>query len=503
MPIVYETPGPVAAMGDVGLRQAQLDAQRSRALAAAASHGSGDGGGGGGGRQYGGAVPYDTGIQDAIQFRDTMQFQQAKATQDNARAYGLQAMEGDQRITQQNNQAVLQAQLHEVELSQQERMRLQRLKNAVGEVSNDPTLTDEQKSDYLQQIKYNVHPLQDRLAKEKLSQDKMVKEQLAEKHQWQAAAEKSRLDILGRSAADRTSWIPDNVILSNIVADITKNVGPQLELVMGSQAAKKTIADMAEQQALLQGLGTHAYLQPDGKLVPIKGDTNGDGKPDNGSTGGGKPGADHPTGLSPTDYMKAVGEATAQAHKEASLSKTGEGSIKTSARPELQDAVTFNKRVGDIMQDVYGLPRNFNDYNAQKPTGQTKDYKSPFAKPAAAAATPPSSQAKDNKTFAVEQISQKAAEVEHMTGISDDEKFAVKTLLKKSQDILSAHPVKKDRPKEVEAELLSIAQNYDKIMSKAKPAEMRPAAPSPPPETPWWRKASDFFGGGDATAPGN
>lgn len=373
MPIVYETEAPVAAAASIYDRLA-----RHRQLVGEGYGGGGGGGGGGRGYQYGN-VPYDTGIQDAIQARDQMQFAQQRQAQNTQAGYDQQRMQTEGAMAQDAQRFQLQAQLHDVELSQQERMRLQRLKNSIGEVQNDPTLTEEEKNDFTSQLKYNIDPLQRRLAQEKLSQEKMVKESMAEQKQAQAALEKQRQDIMAKSVADRVSFIPDATQLAKIAEDYTKNVGPHLTALYGPDAAQKIIGQMAQQEALKQGLGSHAYLQPDGKLTPMHGEVGASGELDKSGKGSkGDGGVDHPSGLGPQDYMKAREHAIGQLQREQAMTKENEFGQKQPRYPELDTPEGYQKRLKELMG---GLPADYSEYNAAKPAQKTKGYQSRFAAP--------------------------------------------------------------------------------------------------------------------------
>lgn len=489
MPIVYETPAPVAAAA--GVYQA-LEARNARDRRFAAA---GGGGGGGGGRGYSyGSVPYDTGIQDAIQFRDSLQFGQQRQAQDTQAGYDRQRMAIEGEMAQDRQRFQLQAELHGVELSQQERMRLQRLKNSVGEVSSDPTLSDQEKADFISQIKYNIDPLQRRLAQEKLSQEKIVKESMAEQRQAQAAFEKQRLDIMAKTVADRVQFIPDSTQLAAVVEDFTKNVGPPLTAMFGADVAKRMIGEMAQQEALKQGLGTHAYLQPDGKLMPMKGE-NPDGSPSSGSRG--KAASDHPSGLTQQDYLKAVEQATAQATREAGMTTTDELGVKKPVRPDLQDVNNLNKRVGDILADVYGLPRNFNEFNAGRAAQTPKGYQSRFKPPEAAKPVAAAASNNDPKPFewSKPETPEQKIQVQNFNGLFDKiralpsgpERDTAASALSEAQSMLMKGKIKEPADRQKFEELIRTASGV--VKSGVEQETKRTVASNPPQQSTigaWW-----------------
>ncbi len=199
MPIVYESAAPIGLAENIYNTAAQREAAlRSREFALQQAQVSNRGGGGGG---------YDDGggMQAAINNRDSNQIRtQAENDQYNVvsagQVFGAQAAQA-----QQKQGYALQAQLQQVELTQTENMRLARLKNAVGDVSNDASLSAEEKSAMITHLKTGIDPLQHRQAAQKIAADQQLKEQEAAKFQWQAAAEKALAEGRGKNASDRQS----------------------------------------------------------------------------------------------------------------------------------------------------------------------------------------------------------------------------------------------------------------------------------------------------------
>lgn len=355
MPITYESAAPVAAFGSVYAEAARIAAQQRNAqLAAAAMQGGGYGGSHGG--------TYDTGMQDAINHRDDLQFAMARSAADSAVSQRDVFAAGAAR-EQQAQHFQLEAQLQSLQLTQQETMRLARMKNAIGDVQNDPSLSAEEKADMTIQLKTGIDPLAARQAKAKLALDQQLKEQQAEQFKFHAATEKARLDALGKSPADRTGFVPDPTHLAAIAEDIQKNV----KYIPGvGPPPPEMVQQMAVQEAMRQGLGTHVLTHADGKETIISGP--GSKSHDASSTGGKIGGADHPSGLSPMEYLKAREQAEAQAHKEQQLTTIGDDLGKKPVHP--QSIEWKNERTRQIMQAM-GLPQDMNEYNKQRTSGKT------------------------------------------------------------------------------------------------------------------------------------
>lgn len=223
-------------------RQAQQEfALRAQALAQQ----------GGGGYRGGGSD-----IQDAINHRDDAQRQ---SDQFNAQLNtGIQRdqYEAQSQANLQQSRFQLQAQLQDVELSQQEKMRLQRMKNAVGEVSADPSLTDDEKSDMILQLKTGIDPFQHRIATQKLAQEKLVKDQMVELSQAKTGVEQANAKFRTNSFDDNQRYIPNPSSLAQFVEDeLTAN--PDLP---PAEAEKR-----ARERAIREGAYTHWTQTAPGK----------------------------------------------------------------------------------------------------------------------------------------------------------------------------------------------------------------------------------------------
>ncbi len=448
MPVAYETPAPIGAIASASQAMARRQAQ----VAAAARAGGGGGGG------VGGGIPYDTGIQDAISGRDRLQFAQQAHTDEVQQRYQLAQFGHDSAMVQQQGRFELQAQLHDVELSQTERMRLQRLNNALGMVAADPNLSEQDKADYVSQIKYDIDPLKRRLAQEKLQQEKMVKESIAEQKTFQAAHEKQRLDIMAKTGADRHVFIPDTQALSQIADDISKN------LPGGMILSNEEISKMAHQEAINQNLGSSFIIQPDGKLEAVKPEGGA------GAAGKGKGSADHPLGITTEDFNKMYADVVSHIDKRLSTKKKTDIGGEEFAFP--QDPETRKRMISDELDARRQALEEFTKQSTAKPKGYQSRFK-PKEKPqgmAAAAApdAPPGGGAPAPVPIAA--LDDDAGRIQKSSAITDDEKLAAQFMLRKAKEIAKKYPdmTSKDVPDEVKKELKAIGENYEKIISKVK-----------------------------------
>lgn len=107
-----------------------------------------------------------------------------------------------------------QADLNETELSQQEKMRLARLKNSLGEIAADPTLTNDEKNEFAAQLKYKISPLEMRMTKQKMDMDRITKESMVEAKQMETAIFQQRLKAATGNASDLFHWEPDEDFLA-------------------------------------------------------------------------------------------------------------------------------------------------------------------------------------------------------------------------------------------------------------------------------------------------
>jgi hypothetical protein len=341
MPIEYESPAPIAAAAAIYQRLAN----RGYGVNVPPAFGGGGYGGGHGG--YGGGPNW---MQAAINHRDDSQFAQEQATaatQVQARDQFAQ----EQENSRQQQQFQLQAQLHDIELSQQERMRLVRMKNAVGEVSADPTLSDGEKAEMIAQLKTGISPLQTRLAKEKLQQEQLLKNSMAEEHAAKAMMFQNTIKLQSAKFDDRTYYHVDPPTLSKITDDILRQ-HPELQ----GRASPDEITEMARKEAMRQGLGTMMYQHEAGKWKPMSEDM-----PTHVS--GGKGEFSHPTGLQPTDYIKALDHAQKVIDDKAKETVTDDVGNKKPAHPELQDLAVRQQKVQEYLKQA-GLPSSFEEYKA-------------------------------------------------------------------------------------------------------------------------------------------
>lgn len=368
MAIVYESAAPIALAGNIYSQAAQRAAEDRQAQinASQASRGSG----GGGNNAY--VMPtLDTGIQDAVNQRDRLQFQRESSylqrddqtldrfaradlqTQQLAAADARQRQQEMAEKAQMEQRFRLQAELQQTELTQQEKMRLQRMKNAVGEVSNDPSLADDEKAAIITQLRTGINPLEQRLAKQRISAVEQEKNQLAERHQAAAALDNQRLKVMSATADQRQVFYPDPQALADITADITDSFGAMARFV-----PENKIAEMAKQEAIKQGLGQHGVIQPDGKIEFTK-EASGPG-----GRAGGKPGvAATPTGYTEDKFIATYNAVIKEIDARARATQTGpDGFSKVPAEPDLHGSTTEEndakrgKAVAARMEALTGYP---------------------------------------------------------------------------------------------------------------------------------------------------
>lgn len=374
MPIVYESPAPIAAFGAVSQQAAQNDV-RARQVAAAASAFS-QGGGFGGTR---GRSVYDDGdnIQAAIFGRDQMQFNRERDAIDRSVSQ-TEKFRADSEMARDRQRFQLQAELQQTELSQQENMRLARMKNAVGEVQADASLSDEDKADLMIQLRTGIDPLQHRLAKQRLAMDQQEKEARTEQYQQMAALRKEEAAVTAKTADERMSFLPDPRALAEIAEDIKAN----LPFIPGVGAPPaEMVAKMAHQEAMRQGLGAYKFQSGYGKWddVDFDGET-GKGKAVSGKV---RDAQAHPSGMSAEQFLKMHEDARSEALKEQARKDPVSGNF---LNP--QDNSWTEDRIGQI---VGRHKKALAEYNSQRPAPAEnaaggKRYKSRFAKPEPAAA---------------------------------------------------------------------------------------------------------------------
>ncbi len=361
MPISYEAPQPFseAISYNYGrLQQRERDEARSVAS-------------GGGGRGYGGGGSGgDSDIQAAINNRDANAmragiFLSDRDTQVNRDVFSQQAQALGQR-----DRFELQAQLQEVELSQQEKVRLSRMKNAVGEVSADPNLSAEEKSEMILQLKTGIDPYENRLKKQRVAQEQLVKEQMVEQRRAQTALAEEELAVHAKKMEDRTAFVPDPVALAEIAADMRANM-PHAAMI-----PQELIMQMAKQEAMVQGLGTQFFQKSAREWQPMT-----EPKADGGAAGGKSAGV-HPTlRITAQDYMKRRDAIIADVRKDAALTRDQDGT-KVPVDPYIQDPKGVGDRVAERLVGD-GLPLNLAEFNAgfQAPEKTGKSgYKSKFGK---------------------------------------------------------------------------------------------------------------------------
>lgn len=362
MPIVYESPAPIGIAANTydrtTLLQQQLLAQQLRH-----SQTDGYGGGPGGGNRGGGSD-----IQAAINNRDQMQAQQNQA---NFAANGVsqsQVYASQSQAAQQQQAAQLQAQLQQTELTQSENMRLTRMKNAIGDVQNDPTLSTEEKNNYTMQLRTGIDPMEKRQQLANLKAQELLNTSKSNENDQQTAFKNRSLKISAMAAPDRRVFSADPAALASIVSDL-KSVHPEM--------SQEDAGKLAQETALAQNLGVHGTLQPDGK---IEYDThlNPDGTPigkggasGSGSSGGG---SGSPGQLDLKQWLDLRKHAEDAIRAKGTEKKDSDiPGIKVDKHPELADAAEFSKAVIQHLRDMK-VPATFDEFQGQQKPQEKKGY---------------------------------------------------------------------------------------------------------------------------------
>lgn len=499
MPITYEAPAPIGLAESIYDQTARREAAlRNQQMAAqlAQSRGSYGGGGGGG-----------SDIQDAINHRDDSQARN-QAQNDSLNVVSAGQVFGAQAQAAHQQQSYnLQAQLQQTELSQSENMRLQRLNNSVGEINNDPSLSDSEKSEMIYQVKGIQGPLQHRQAMAKMAADTQAKEQQAEQFKLHAAAEKQRMDITGKSAEDRQSFTPDVQQLAAITQHLNETLPQYPAMMGGDQVRQAHITQMARQEAMRQGLGTTWQMEPDGKMHAIKGPGSKDHEQMLKGEGQGDRGQ-----MTMDQYLKMHQHATQIVDKYANETKEGDiPGTKVPAHPELGDR---DKRREEVEKELrkMGAPANVDEFNKQAKTKPVWGYdktKAPWAKPGTNA---PDAQAPEptQKPFewAKPETPEQKATVANFQSLDQKLKDAkapadmrqnaiadwgqAKLLLQKKGSVANMDA---DEKRQFLAAMDTIAKTI-KHDPAEEAAKQRAANPPPPEEKAWWQ------GGGEYGTPG-
>lgn len=329
------------------------------------------------------AAASDNGIQDAINNRDAnaIRVAQFAANQNDEAARftaGAQQAQNDMR-----SRFELQAELQQTELSQQELMRLQRMKNQIGEVASDATLTDEEKHNFIVQLKTGINPLEHRIAKAKLAQEQMVKDEMVQQRRVQTAQYGEQLKYMAGAAEDHMYFAPDPAALAQATKDIIENMPGS------SFLPREVVGQLARQRVMEQGLGTQMYQTAPGKWVPIKSGEGGAGK---GGKGGGE-GGEHPSGLDAKAYASVRKTMDAQVRKDAqAMRDNADFTGKVPVYPELATEEGRQKEIEKRLAAA-GLPATFTEFSGGRTQGtqgtQTGGYRGIKDRPQAQAPQDP------------------------------------------------------------------------------------------------------------------
>ncbi len=308
MPIVYEQaqPNPAAIASAYGAAQTRLQAapqiaglqMQSRQIA------------------YGAAADANRlagqlGSQDADRLQagqiaaarqdlDERQFA-AAGTPTDRDSFLMQAAQANENQRFQNQAALI-----GVELTTQERMRLSRMKNAIGDVQNDPSLSDEEKADLTVQLRTGINPLEQRLAKQKFEMDKMVKEEMVNAKRAETALQSERLKFISGEFDQHIKIVADPKTQQQAI-DVVRDLYP--DLAPGSPEFKAEV----EKQVIETGNFIRMKPNAKGDMEPIDESKHGDvGK---GARGGKGPGGQ----MTQQEFARAYADVLATVAKDETV----------------------------------------------------------------------------------------------------------------------------------------------------------------------------------------
>lgn len=501
MPIVYESAAPIGLAENIYNTAAQREAAlRSREFALQQAQVSNRGGGG-----------YDDGgMQAAINNRDSNQIRtQSENDQYNVvsagQVFGAQAAQA-----QQKQGYALQAQLQQTELTQQENMRLQRVRNAVGEISADPSLSDSEKSEMIYKAKGIEGPLAHRQAMAKMAAETQAKEQQASEFKFHAATRQFALDTMGKTAANRQSFVPDVQQLAAITQHLDESLPQYPAMMGGDQLRKAHIEQMAKEEAIRQGLGTTYMMAPDGTMHPISGPGSKDHEQMLKNAEGPQRGE-----MTLEGYLKIHQHALDAVSRKAK--ETKEGSFpgeKVAAHPELQDSDAQLAETKKILRSM-GAPEDVAQFHAQekqkKPAWGYDKSKAPWApkQPDAAALNQQPEPAQKPFAFDKPETPEQVATVANFTALDKklkDSKApadmrqnaiadwgAAKMLLQKKGSVSNMDA---DEKRRFLAAMDNIAKTVKHDPAEEAAKQKAAEAAAKPEEKAWWQ------GGGDYGTPG-
>lgn len=218
---------------------------------------------------------------------------------------GLSAMRIAGQIALQNN-----------ELSQQERIRYMRMKNAMGAIEADPTWTEDEKAAMRLQIQTGINPYEQRIAKERLDTEIKQKEAWIEAKQAQTNAENMRLKLLSGDMDSRLQVRAKTDAIAPLreeILDLHPELDPngekfrmfttdppevQKQKFEAKQAAEKTLKNIIDQEAAKRGMAERWIMDEKGNLTLLDESKFGDvGK---NAPGRGRPGQQQ---LTARDYL--------------------------------------------------------------------------------------------------------------------------------------------------------------------------------------------------------
>lgn len=192
--------------------------------------------------------------QQAQEASARMGLMASEGEQDRQNRMAMLQQEGQQRLDQmafggamESQQALqraqLQAQLNQVELSQADQMRMQRLKQAEAEVAQ-ANLTPEEKQDALFQIRTGLDPLQRRQAVAQMNHQQLQDQMLTAQLQKQQRLENEAAQFRAKNLEDRIALIPDPQMMLDASQSLA-TVLPQWNMMppqMQRQLAKSVVA---------------------------------------------------------------------------------------------------------------------------------------------------------------------------------------------------------------------------------------------------------------------
>ena len=174
-------------------------------------------------------------------------------------------------LIRQQQGAQLQSWLSQQDLTQKEKIDLERQKSAVGEVENSQFLSPEDKQDLILQLKTGIDVKTQRM-KSALAQSQMdMNQQHADAYKAEAGAKAQAADITARSLAGQVKFVPSQQDLPALQKELVDAGEAPVFNPMDPAGAAQAMAQFqqrVQQEAESRGLGNYYVPGPKGELHP-------------------------------------------------------------------------------------------------------------------------------------------------------------------------------------------------------------------------------------------